>query len=805
MTSKKYFIENGYRLYMGGFQGYESFRNISVKGLFGNIDFDIAFKEEGSYSSQLDPLKLIYGSNGQGKTTVLKIINSLLTGDIETLLTIPFKSLEIERVEQWGPSSGLSDSIIYGGSERGRHLGLIPGMEIWFTSSKDNDFSHNFGDEYNYIKFIGPGWYGPHWREELDSPENMITLEQRNLILQFLSEREELRDFVEGMSEDDNVFEFQIAPLISHTFKLEWDLENGNGLIAEYVQDRSPNASRIWPGEDWKNDIDSLMSALGVSETAIKALTGSELLARGHFDIEQKESIKKFMIHLKGKGIGLEHVLGDPLQMLSFLEAEDINLLVEKRAINIEDIKQAWMAFQGARDYWDGDSKMLNFDDMYNDWHSDVLTPYWGHSFEDILHRQTVTNVIHIGSELGDRGKTVRMVEKLQDSLQRRRLGEKGRVRKVGPLIKQIMEKEGLKKILMGLVKDEWPFWVDAEFEEGFLESAAEDGRDWKDGFHWEELRYVVYWAYILTKYRHVPNRASFPGRVEASPDLSHLNEMQDIAESMRDHWEGQWIPWPWGKWGEGPLPGSSKNNGDFEERVLMEQWGDTGFNPENRKAEIEREYFPFFEEINGMLHGKSLKVDDRLSTIVVSNWQEGEDGEGRSNSIIPFSKLSHGELRLMHILSAAAHDPYTPMPGRFANLKRWPTILIDEPESGLHISWQREIVPIIKRFYALMNESEAVTQARESRERYRRMEEVRMSIAHIESNLELTKEEERMLKHLKSQRDGMDRANSEDNRYLVGHPTKMIIATHSPEIVGSSPEDSVVIEGASGEPLRLS
>ena len=113
------------------------------------------------------------------------------------------------------------------------------------------------------------------------------------------------------------------------------------------------------------------------------------------------------------------------------------------------------------------------------------------------------------------------------------------------------------------------------------------------------------------------------------------------------------------------------------------------------------------------------MKIDDDLSPVFVSN----------DNSVIPISKLSHGELRLVHMLSVIA-DIYT-------GGGRWKTVLIDEPEVGLHIDWQRKLVSVIK--------SELI------------------------DLVEFTKP-----------------------------PVKIVIATHSPEIVASSPADAVPVTSLS-------
>ena len=91
--------------------GAEPFRKVSIHGLYGVGNFELDFnnqfvinnRDQWDIGSDLDNLRIIYGLNGSGKTTVLRIIKMLLEGDIPGLLTIPFESIEIERWESYDP------------------------------------------------------------------------------------------------------------------------------------------------------------------------------------------------------------------------------------------------------------------------------------------------------------------------------------------------------------------------------------------------------------------------------------------------------------------------------------------------------------------------------------------------------------------------------------------------------------------------------------------------------------------------------------------------------------------------------
>ena len=111
----------------------------------------------------------------------------------------------------------------------------------------------------------------------------------------------------------------------------------------------------------------------------------------------------------------------------------------------------------------------------------------------------------------------------------------------------------------------------------------------------------------------------------------------------------------------------------------------------------IENRHYPFFRDYNrDFLINKSLKIADDLGILVVTD----------SGSVIPYSKLSHGELRLLYMLSTISYRPKSGI--------RWPTVLVDEPEVGLHIDWQRKLVSSIKGFYGIVkNSEEGITDTR--------------------------------------------------------------------------------------------
>ena len=214
----------------------ESFRRISIKGLLGGSDFEIAFSNENSEipdeevvfwdspeGSAGDPLRLVYGLNGGGKTSVLRIIKALLEGDVPTLLNIPFESVEIERWEPWGEADG----------------DLVPGgVEGAYLFGHDDGVMGNFDSMYNYMKFVTKGFGSGDWTD--DAYPTRITNEQEAKIIQWLIDHPDEKDTVDGMSEN-GAFEFGMSNAHSHIFRLKkFKTELGGGSIeAEYIQNRN--------------------------------------------------------------------------------------------------------------------------------------------------------------------------------------------------------------------------------------------------------------------------------------------------------------------------------------------------------------------------------------------------------------------------------------------------------------------------------------------------------------------------------------------------------------------------------------
>ena len=621
----------------------EPFRRVSIRGLLNQGDFELEFgngnvplAQDGELArfstdgSDFDSLRIVYGLNGSGKTSALSIVNSLLSGRIHDLLSIPFHSIEVERWEPWG-----------GDAER--IPGGIDGMQIGTTDSGDGTFS----DNYNYLKFVTKEYTDWMKSQNSYSQAGHITEEQKRIIEEYLENDEGMREEVSGISES-GAFEIYMCNAHSHTLSIERKEEDGRVWFeAEYRQDRSVNKSYR---ANWRNQsLVDLLSLLGVEERAIVALEGKETIAKDVASISSAGENARFRSYLVENGVIPSDFPGQPgLDILGSMDASQIRELHEMGIVDTMGIWKVWKAFNGDRRFWGEESEIARFETEYSELNDgEKISVDWDRS--TTVTTNTVT-LIGPNAETNNREFISSEVGRIQDLMHKSRMGS---------------------NLLKGMENEEQML--------GTLRSAF-SGEYGSDEVSKLSLRLNVF-SIICD------NLA--PSADEA---LGHLSSLPSILEDL---------------------------NEEFPDSIAsreMKQWGDL------IPGEIVfRRLFPFLREMNeDFLINKSIRITGNLGLQVVTD----------SGDIIPFSRLSHGELRLLYMLSLISFRP--------TSGARWPTILIDEPEVGLHIEWQRKLVSAIKAFYRIG-----------------------------------------------------DSGGSEN----WGNPVKVVIATHSPEIVASSPEDAISIE----------
>ncbi|MCA6953045.1 AAA family ATPase [Pectobacterium polaris] len=63
----------------------------SAEGVYGYMNFDVKFNSD---------VNFLVGSNGSGKSTIIKLMQALLTVDIKILITTPFNSVKISYLDK---------------------------------------------------------------------------------------------------------------------------------------------------------------------------------------------------------------------------------------------------------------------------------------------------------------------------------------------------------------------------------------------------------------------------------------------------------------------------------------------------------------------------------------------------------------------------------------------------------------------------------------------------------------------------------------------------------------------------------
>ena len=98
------------------------FDQIQIEGLLGDEGQTVVLD---FLAEELSTLKVIYGLNGAGKTTVLRLIGAIIGKNISELLSIPFKKVNFTRTERL--------------SERwNNHEVMRPGVSLWTYSPEES-------------------------------------------------------------------------------------------------------------------------------------------------------------------------------------------------------------------------------------------------------------------------------------------------------------------------------------------------------------------------------------------------------------------------------------------------------------------------------------------------------------------------------------------------------------------------------------------------------------------------------------------------------------------------------------------
>lgn len=110
---------------------------ISIKNLFGTFNHEIILNNE-------ERVTIIIGPNGYGKTTILKLINSLVLGDFNSLYSTPFEELKIDFI------NGSSLCIEKKSKNQKKGIGDVSFLLIY------SDVSRNKQSTYDLMDFLSP-------------------------------------------------------------------------------------------------------------------------------------------------------------------------------------------------------------------------------------------------------------------------------------------------------------------------------------------------------------------------------------------------------------------------------------------------------------------------------------------------------------------------------------------------------------------------------------------------------------------------------------------------------------------------
>jgi len=100
-------------------------KKLVVKGLYGRYNYDVHFNEE---------LTFLLGANGSGKTTILDMLSSIITGELYRLNNYEFDTIELNYLNKEDKQDAPNTIII--------------------TSTDDGDMELNFNDEHHKLYYL---------------------------------------------------------------------------------------------------------------------------------------------------------------------------------------------------------------------------------------------------------------------------------------------------------------------------------------------------------------------------------------------------------------------------------------------------------------------------------------------------------------------------------------------------------------------------------------------------------------------------------------------------------------------------
>ena len=252
------------------------FDSIEIIGLFGDQNEIISFDKN-------ENLKILYGLNAAGKTTVLSIINAVLTKDFLQLIRLPFEQVifHSKRYHRREKKEVYFNAEI--GSEEEKKIESLADKVDFGTISVSEDANEEEPDELVQIGFI-------------DVPNNHFIDHHKLTISKILPSSMTVENF-----QNCDTFEFTPSTLIITKHELERKIFTENKDEAELfdaIEELNNEADFKVNSGFYKNELFENFGCKSVVEDTYRALDGLDI-SKQQWDSLKREQISEFVIEIQ--------------------------------------------------------------------------------------------------------------------------------------------------------------------------------------------------------------------------------------------------------------------------------------------------------------------------------------------------------------------------------------------------------------------------------------------------------------------------------------------------------------------------
>ena len=653
------------------------FDQIQIDGLLGDENQTVLLDFLGE---EVFTIKVLYGLNGAGKTTVLRLIESVIDKNISRLLCIPFKKIIFNRTERL--------------SERWDHHEVMrPGISLWTYSPEEAT---------NFLR-IHPWQNNPdkagHWREVggkrtehlFDHPS--LSQEETLNVKKWAQKNPSIVTYEDWTNvTDDELFNGTGEPLeiempdIIHSLEITKD---HNGYV-HFLYSRKPDLYT----PEFEKEYRELFQILNIEESVVNIFFGGQVESASASWTSKEERYNALCYELgreKASKIQKDIVTGDsnlddgnPLfkhvktDVLSVFNEQSLNDLISQGFYDIDNVENVLNYYSGYVNSWPIPNNSIINRPVNHSSSNDINGWAWREMEEKI---KTFKLVINTDLE-NNRDYLLSSVKKLlkgyANTLQIRNYNF---FHYDSEIFKHQFFKERYPPHVLKLIEKE--ILVDTDISLNMQKSI------------WSSIGKSIQFYFENPKIQNKELDAFFLSlRAEIAP-LLYPKELERIVYSSNEKMYVKVKPQDrttWSKKWKHPsvaisqkalsyLPHSKALNIDKNIKFLQsskpefEEYSREVFES-NESYQIQLEaynsVFCGVEIINDLLEDKYLFLDNQMN-LCVSNGLEIED-------------LSHGELRLINII-VSIHMSL------LRSKRESVIILIDEPEVGLHLKWQSKLM----------------------------------------------------------------------------------------------------------------